>query len=211
MLARGRAVLHGRGAAKPSARAFPLPLAQVARRGARVRVWGQVRPRRGAQQYRLQVRRAARGAGPAACATNGAALRVTSPSAGAACAVVAARPLRAAARLRRRSRVATSRAGATRRPLRRTPDIPRAIAQRPGVGLVMRWHVTARAGSAIGADSSSRFTTPKRSANSGDLASPAVGSTDPCASSSRSQDSSRGRAVLPAHPGAPLSIASRRA
>jgi len=45
-----------RGTAKPSARAFPYPLAQVSRSGSRVRIWGQVRPRRGAQTYRLQVR-----------------------------------------------------------------------------------------------------------------------------------------------------------
>jgi len=43
------------GAAKPSASAFPFPLAQVSRSGSRVTVWGQVRPRRGAQPYRLQV------------------------------------------------------------------------------------------------------------------------------------------------------------
>jgi hypothetical protein len=43
------------GAAKPAASAFPFPLAQVSRSGSRVTVWGQVRPRRGAQPYRLQV------------------------------------------------------------------------------------------------------------------------------------------------------------
>jgi hypothetical protein len=43
------------GAAKPAASAFPFPLAQVSRTGSRVTVWGQVRPRRGAQPYRLQV------------------------------------------------------------------------------------------------------------------------------------------------------------
>jgi hypothetical protein len=43
------------GVAKPAASAFPFPLAQVSRRGSRVTVWGQVRPRRGAQPYRLQV------------------------------------------------------------------------------------------------------------------------------------------------------------
>ena len=42
------------GVAKPSYQAFMLPLAQVARSGARVVLWGQVRPRRGAQTYRLQ-------------------------------------------------------------------------------------------------------------------------------------------------------------
>lgn len=44
------------GDAKPSASAFPFPLAQVSRSGARVTMWGQVRPRRGAQPYRLQIR-----------------------------------------------------------------------------------------------------------------------------------------------------------
>ena len=43
------------GVAKPAASAFPFPLAQVSRSGSRVTVWGQVRPRRGAQPYRLQV------------------------------------------------------------------------------------------------------------------------------------------------------------
>jgi hypothetical protein len=43
------------GAAKPSAHAFPFPLAQVSRSGSSVTVWGQVRPRRGSQPYRLQV------------------------------------------------------------------------------------------------------------------------------------------------------------
>jgi hypothetical protein len=43
------------GVAKPAASAFPFPLAQVSRTGSRVTVWGQVRPRRGAQAYRLQV------------------------------------------------------------------------------------------------------------------------------------------------------------
>jgi hypothetical protein len=42
------------GAAKPSYDAFKLPLAQVARSGARTVVWGQVRPRTGRQPYRLQ-------------------------------------------------------------------------------------------------------------------------------------------------------------
>lgn len=45
------------GNPKPAASAFPFPLAQVSRSGSRVTVWGQVRPRRGAQPYRLQVRR----------------------------------------------------------------------------------------------------------------------------------------------------------
>jgi hypothetical protein len=43
------------GVAKPAASAFPFPLAQVSRSGSRVTIWGQVRPRRGAQAYRLQV------------------------------------------------------------------------------------------------------------------------------------------------------------
>jgi hypothetical protein len=43
------------GVAKPAASAFPFPLAQVSRTGSRVTVWGQVRPRRGTQAYRLQV------------------------------------------------------------------------------------------------------------------------------------------------------------
>jgi hypothetical protein len=43
------------GVAKPAASAFPFPLAQVSRSGLRVTLWGQVRPRRGAQPYRLQV------------------------------------------------------------------------------------------------------------------------------------------------------------
>jgi hypothetical protein len=46
------------GVAKLSAAAFPLPLAQAARRGARVQLFGQVRPRDGRQPYRLQVRTA---------------------------------------------------------------------------------------------------------------------------------------------------------
>jgi Beta-glucosidase/6-phospho-beta-glucosidase/beta-galactosidase len=43
------------GVAKPAASAFPFPLAQVSRSGSRVTLWGQVRPRRGAQPYRLEV------------------------------------------------------------------------------------------------------------------------------------------------------------
>jgi hypothetical protein len=46
-----------RGKVKPSFAAFPLPLAQVIRHGARTTVWGQVRPRTGAQPYRLQLLR----------------------------------------------------------------------------------------------------------------------------------------------------------
>lgn len=45
------------GRMKPSFAAFPLPLAQVSRRGTRATLWGQVRPRSGAQPYRLQVYR----------------------------------------------------------------------------------------------------------------------------------------------------------
>jgi hypothetical protein len=43
-----------RGRVKPSFNAYALPFAQVSRRGARTTVWGQVRPRTGAQPYRLQ-------------------------------------------------------------------------------------------------------------------------------------------------------------
>ena len=43
-----------RGHAKPSLRAFMLPLVRVARKGERTTVWGQVRPRIGVQPYRLQ-------------------------------------------------------------------------------------------------------------------------------------------------------------
>jgi hypothetical protein len=39
---------------KPSYHAFMLPLAQVSRTGTRTVLWGQVRPRSGAQRYRLQ-------------------------------------------------------------------------------------------------------------------------------------------------------------
>ena len=42
------------GVAKPAYDAFRLPLAQVARTGGAVTVWGQVRPRTGKQLYRLQ-------------------------------------------------------------------------------------------------------------------------------------------------------------
>jgi hypothetical protein len=44
------------GAAKPAAAAFMLPLAQAGRSGAAAVLWGQVRPRSGAQSYRVQVR-----------------------------------------------------------------------------------------------------------------------------------------------------------
>jgi hypothetical protein len=43
------------GKAKLSARGFPLPLLQVARRGASTTLWGQVRPRAGRQPYRIQI------------------------------------------------------------------------------------------------------------------------------------------------------------
>lgn len=42
------------GVVKPAYLAFMLPLAQASRSGTRVVFWGQVRPRRGAQVYRLQ-------------------------------------------------------------------------------------------------------------------------------------------------------------
>ncbi len=41
--------------AKTAASAFPFPLAQGLAQRLRVTLWGQVRPRRGAQPYRLQV------------------------------------------------------------------------------------------------------------------------------------------------------------
>jgi hypothetical protein len=47
-----------RGKVKPSFNAYALPFAQVSRRGSRTTVWGQVRPRSGAQLYRLQQLRA---------------------------------------------------------------------------------------------------------------------------------------------------------
>jgi hypothetical protein len=43
-----------RGKVKPSFAAYSLPFTQVSRRGSRATVWGQVRPRSGAQPYRLQ-------------------------------------------------------------------------------------------------------------------------------------------------------------
>jgi hypothetical protein len=42
--------------AKPAASAFPFPLAQAGRAGGRLVLWGQVRPRTGAQTFRLQLR-----------------------------------------------------------------------------------------------------------------------------------------------------------
>ncbi|HEU0304096.1 MAG TPA: hypothetical protein VFR32_05905 [Gaiellaceae bacterium] len=46
------------GVAKPSLRAFMLPLARASRRGEQTTLWGQVRPRSGPQLYRLQEQRA---------------------------------------------------------------------------------------------------------------------------------------------------------
>jgi hypothetical protein len=43
-----------RGAAKPSSTAFRFPLTQVSRSRSRVRLWGQIRPRSGAQPFRLR-------------------------------------------------------------------------------------------------------------------------------------------------------------
>jgi hypothetical protein len=43
-----------RGKVKPSFNAYALPFAQVTRKGNRTTVWGDVRPRAGAQPYRLQ-------------------------------------------------------------------------------------------------------------------------------------------------------------
>jgi hypothetical protein len=43
------------GKAKLSARGFPLPLLQVARRGASTTLWGQVRPGTGRREYRIQL------------------------------------------------------------------------------------------------------------------------------------------------------------
>lgn len=48
------------GRVKPSFNAYALPFAQVSRRGARTTVWGQVRPRTGAQAYQLQRWRSGR-------------------------------------------------------------------------------------------------------------------------------------------------------
>ena len=44
------------GAPKRAALAFPLPIAQAGRSGGKLVLWGQVRPRSGAQTYRVQVR-----------------------------------------------------------------------------------------------------------------------------------------------------------
>jgi hypothetical protein len=48
------------GAAKLSAKWFPMPLAQMSRRGTRTTVWGQIRPGSGKQTYRLRMRRGGR-------------------------------------------------------------------------------------------------------------------------------------------------------
>ena len=49
-----------RGTVKPSFDAYALPFAQISRRGTHTTVWGQVRPRTGAQRYQLQRWRAGR-------------------------------------------------------------------------------------------------------------------------------------------------------
>ena len=53
-------LVSSRGLVKLAANAFPFPLAQADRRGAAVILWGQVRPRRGPQPYRLQLLRGGR-------------------------------------------------------------------------------------------------------------------------------------------------------
>ena len=53
-------LVNASGLAKIAAQAFPFPLAQTSRRGPTVSVWGQVRPRFGAQPYRLQLLRQGR-------------------------------------------------------------------------------------------------------------------------------------------------------
>ncbi|HEY3542501.1 MAG TPA: hypothetical protein VGK79_08160 [Gaiellaceae bacterium] len=45
------------GSPKLAARSFPLPLAELSRRGTRVALWGQVRPGSGKRAYLLQVKR----------------------------------------------------------------------------------------------------------------------------------------------------------
>jgi hypothetical protein len=47
-------LISASGSAKPSLRAFSLPLAQVSRRGLRTVLWGQVRPHAGRERYILQ-------------------------------------------------------------------------------------------------------------------------------------------------------------
>jgi hypothetical protein len=53
-------VMTSRGKLKPSFSAFALPFAEVSRHGQRTTLWGQVRPRSGRQQYRLQQWRGGR-------------------------------------------------------------------------------------------------------------------------------------------------------
>jgi hypothetical protein len=75
-----------RGKVKPSFSAFVLPFAQVSRRGTRTTVWGQVRPRSGAQPYRLQQFRAGRWGwlgGTASTTSSGYVRRVVSAARGA--------------------------------------------------------------------------------------------------------------------------------
>jgi hypothetical protein len=47
-----------RGQVKPSFNSYALPFAEVSRRAGRTTVWGEVRPRSGAQPYRVQQLRA---------------------------------------------------------------------------------------------------------------------------------------------------------
>ena len=49
------------GRPKLAAKAFPMPLAQVSRSGSRTVVWGQLRQGKGAQTYRLRVKRGGKG------------------------------------------------------------------------------------------------------------------------------------------------------
>ena len=48
-------VLTEDGAVKPSYAAFRMPLVQTARRGERIELWGQVRPRSGTQTFRIRL------------------------------------------------------------------------------------------------------------------------------------------------------------
>ena len=47
-------LFNAHGTAKPAARVFPLPLAQISRRGVETTLWGQVRAHEGRRPYRLQ-------------------------------------------------------------------------------------------------------------------------------------------------------------
>jgi hypothetical protein len=47
-------LLTARNVAKPSLRAFRMPLMQVARRGSTVTLWGQIRPGNGRQRYGIR-------------------------------------------------------------------------------------------------------------------------------------------------------------